>query len=192
MFIRYILELCSKIKDFSCYLNYKIEPLSDKSSISAFDCGINSLNSIIHSNLDVLIGENYNTFVLKERWHEKKIIAVYSLANHLFDIDDDLKDDIRNGYSNISIETLKKQTNGINDIPSLEIALLAVEKRHHKKGIGTYLMNCIRRHAVKKNIEFLYVEAYHEYDYSAVGFYSKQGFEQKEFGVNVTKMFRTL
>lgn len=114
---------------------------------------------------------------------EQEIVALLTLREDQLTLDDDDKDDMRNGFvakPQVALEQPTYLTQSV--FPAIEIAYLAVSEKHRIKGIG----RCIVNEVVKKvksehpDYQFITVDAYTEKEYSAVGFYLKCHFEPAE------------
>lgn len=68
------------------------------------------------------------------------------------------------------------EVNSASKYPTLEIDYLAVREDLRCKGFGREIIEKLTRQAREEDSYFLTVDAYHDRDYSAIGFYEKQGF----------------
>ena len=156
--------------------------IEETSVLSNFVCGIEKMDDFIHNRLqeymDTTPCETYSITMQGE------IIALLTLKDDILTLDDDDKDDMRNGFvpkPKIALETPSYLTNKV--FPAIEIAYLAVSKGHRNKGIGRYIVEeVVKRVRIEHpDYQFVTVDAYLETGYSAVGFYERCRFEPAEY-----------
>ena len=114
---------------------------------------------------------------------DEKLVALLTLREDQLILDDDDKDDMRQGFSSkpkIALEDSSFLEDTV--FPAIEIAYLAVEKHYRNKGIGRYIIEEVVRKvkSERPDYQFITVDAYVETEYSAVGFYLKCQFEPAE------------
>ena len=157
------------------------ERIEDTSLLSSFICGIKKLDDFIHHGLQTYIEtipcETYLVFM------ERKLVALLTLKEDQLILDDDDKDDMRQGFSSkpkIAIDEPSYLTDSV--FPSVEIAYLAVEESYRRQGIGRYIVEEVVRKVRQEHpdYQFVTVDAYVEEEYSAVEFYLKCHFEPAE------------
>lgn len=163
-------------------VDIEFERINDVVILSSFFCGIPKLDKFIHTRLQYFMDTvPCETFVVRRN---KTIVALLSLKEDLLVLDDDDKDDMKQGFVDkpqkaIDVPSYLTAT----EFPSIEIAYLAVSKDYREHGIGRYIIEEVERKVRREHpdYEFITVDAYMEEDYSAVGFYSKCGFEYAEY-----------
>ena len=177
-----------------------IRPLDDISLLEGFHCGIKAMDSFIHSGLADSIRNHYcNTYAV---FLGPELVAMFALSFDSLELDSDSLEEMADGINTANKPDLSKNYVDTflskHHYPALEIAYLAVEEKHRKKGIGKAIVNAIADMAQRQNTAgcmFLTVEAYIEEGYSAVPFYSRCQFEPCEFkkpNKETLRMFRAL
>jgi GNAT superfamily N-acetyltransferase len=178
----------------------RVDNLTDFHCLKGFESGIEKMDEIIHNDFYLSVENHYCT-AFKVTF-QSEIIAVFALSYDSLDLDTDDKEELKNG---ISIA----ETPGVNfnyeevfysksHYPALEITYLAVRKDWRGKKVGTAIISKIADMARKQNFagcQFLTVEAYITDEYSAQGFYSKNGFAPSEIKApykDTLRMFKTL
>ncbi|MDP3733814.1 MAG: GNAT family N-acetyltransferase [Nanoarchaeota archaeon] len=135
--------------DFS---KVKAERLSKIYDVSRFDCGDDDLNDFIKNDAFVYQEKKLATTTLF--FYEEKLIGFFSVAADSLKLNFDEKE-------NYGIHQKK-----LEDIPSIKLARLAVDKNYQKQGVGTnilkwcigYILDCSEMVAIR----FITVDAYPE------------------------------
>lgn len=140
---------------------YKMKP---------FDCGDADLNGFLLNDAKVYAEKKLAyTYILEDENH--RIVAYYSLLN-----DKVSKRDTTNATWR-KVKKLFPHPKHFNSYPAIKIGRLAVSKDYNGQGIGSKLMNQIKRSLFENEsysaFRFLTVDAY----LSAIPFYEKNGFK---------------
>ena len=180
----------------------KITPYKDIKELEDFYCGVAEMDNFIHHSdgFTLSINNHYcKAFIVRDSSDE--VIAVFALNFDAVQFDEDNLDDMFSGVlsstPDISYE-YRDVFMSKSHHPALEITYLAVKKGRRTKGIGKVIVDKIASAAQKQILagcEFLTVSAYHNKEYSAVGFYSKCQFNTLDIrhdSHNTTRMFRML
>ena len=160
----------------------KFERIEKVSVLSNFFCGVSVMDKFIHSETEGLQhhmdNTNASTFVVRMN---NEIVAFFSINEYTITLDDDSKEDMEIGVAKKPEKAFEnpdylKQT----EFTAIEIAYLAVKESKRKQGIGHAIIMAIAEKAgeIVNGCEFLKVDAYHTNGYSAVGFYTKVGFDK--------------
>lgn len=157
--------------------------LNSISELENLRCGIDRMDHFILNGLEnSLIEHKCTSYVVRD---EDEVVAFFALCDDQLILDEDYKDDMRDGYA----DTPKPIFHGddeknvyltSNVFPVIDIAYLVVDEKRQHDGIGTAIMNqifCMAR-AKEPHVMFLTVDALFLKDYSAVEFYRKFGFQQ--------------
>ena len=180
----------------------KITPFENIKELEDFYCGIPEMDNFIHHSSGFILSINNHyckAFVVRDDAGE--VTALFALNFDSVQFDSENLDDIFSGILS-STPNIDSEYEAVfrskNHHPSLEITYLAVRENKRKKGIGKALIEKIAFAAQKQGLagcEFLTVSAYHNNDYSAVGFYDKCQFsilDVRHDSSNTTRMFRIL
>lgn len=163
-----------------------IRPLDDLDVLSDFNCGVEKMDTFIHSGLRQSVDNSYCK-VYGVYNSDNLLVAFFALSFDSLQLDADDADDLQQGWSGTSIPDLS--TEYIDTFwskvryPAIEIAYLAVAEEHRNKNIGRSLVESIANMARNQKMagcQFLTVDALATKDYSAVGFYSKCHFAPAE------------
>lgn len=175
-------------------------PLIDTSELSCFECGIEVMDSFIHSGLqESLVENNCNSFVVHDE--NDRIVGFFSLMEDSLYLDDDDKDDLANGFSAASLPdtmSVEQKQMLLSEVvyPVIDIAYLAVSKDMQRKGIGTAILNKIFEIVKGKgDISFVTVDAlYLKDEYRADTFYERKGFQRlyPPTSENTIRMYTTI
>lgn len=180
---------------------YEVSLISDFKLLSSFSCGIRSLDSFIHSELEIYSDNHYCSAYAVNIKNSKTVVAIFALAFDSIILDGDDFDDMNTGAS----ETWCPKVNEAHRVkfeeksvyPALEIAYLAVRKEYQSRHLGSAIVNEIADYARRQTLAgcvFLTVRAYHTRAYSALDFYRKCHFAKLTPCPQgqVWPMFRTL
>lgn len=180
----------------------RIFPYKDIQELNSFYCGIDEMDNFLHDSEGFAMSiDNHfcKAFIVKDE--DDEVVALFALNFDAISFDSDNIDDIFSGAlgnaPDIDYEYLGNFRSK-NHHPSLEITYLAVREDKQKQGIGEYLVEKIASAAQRQRLagcEFLTVSAYHNKEYTAVGFYSKCQFSTLDISkdsANTTRMFRIL
>ncbi len=167
----------------AAYKQLRFERIDDISILSNFFCGVEKMDIFIHD-----LESGLQSFIVKHSDSEtyiarigEHIVGLFSIMKSNVEFDDEDKDDMILGIAHkpeIAYENPDYlQQNRFFE--ALEIAYLAIDKDWQHRGIGTNIISAIAQRAIQliDNCQFLIVNAYHDTDYSAVGFYKAYGFE---------------
>lgn len=143
--------------------NYTYSRLTDYSELLQFDCGVPSMNQVIHAQNFRAIVEYYQCDIYAVRDERDCMIAFFALR------DDETK------------------VEGVGDFKALEIAYLAVSKDAQRQGLGTACIRQIIKIARNKSagyrmitVDALSITYPKRERYEAVSFYRKCYFQQTE------------
>lgn len=154
--------------------------LTAETDLSEFNCGLEIMDSFIHSQLLSVLSENqnYSGYYLCK---ETEIVALFVIdVENIEIIDDDTVDDLRLNYC-VAPEG--------RVFHSLEILYLAVKDIYRGQAIGSTCMDIIvnmARQSSNIGIHFITVDAYKSSGYTAVPFYHAMHFIESEY-VNPNK-----
>lgn len=175
--------------------------ITDYSEFDNFECGLAEMDNFIHSPYGLRLSiENHYCKCFGVRDEFNVTVAIFALAFDSVTLDSDSTDDLFSGVMsaipNISLEyteNFKSKTHH----PALEIVYLAVHKDYRGNDIGESIVEGIVNVARNQKIagcEFITVDAFHNKEYSAVGFYSKCQFYILDLTPrkDTTRMFRML
>lgn len=175
--------------------------LTDYSELDNFECGLEEMDNFIHSPSGLKMSiENHYCICFGVKNEHDSIVAIFALSFDSVSLDADNLEDLFSGVlssiPNVSPEYADNFKTKSHH-PALEIAYLAVHKDHQGKKIGEAVVEGIVNVARNQNIagcEFITVDAFHNKEYSAIGFYSKCQFYTLDFtpAKNTTRMFRLL
>jgi GNAT superfamily N-acetyltransferase len=145
-------------------LEIEIQPISRHFDLSSFDCGISALNDYLQK----YARQNHNrdlgkTFVALEKKNEKKVLGFYTAVAS--EIDKQLMPPAHSKH-------LPRYP-----LPAIRIGRLAVDKRHHGRGIGGGLLwdALDRANRLSKEVG-VYAVVVDAKDDKAAQFYLKYGF----------------
>ena len=155
--------------------------------MKSFSCGIQPLDEIIHSELEIYSKNHYcSAYSVSTKNRSDDVVAVFALAFDSIVLEtDDFEENHRIKFENKSV------------YPALEIAYLAVREDYQHKNLGKAIVDEIAEYAKRQTLAgcvFLTVKAYHTSNHSALGFYQKCHFAKltpRQQG-EVWPMFRTL
>lgn len=150
--------------------NLKLSKLTQDFTIPSFDCGDDDLN-------DFLINDSKNyssqliatTFILHQ---ENKTVAFYSLLNDKISFTDF---DSNRKFKKL-IQSLLPNNKRFKSYPAVKIGRLGVHNDFKGTGIGTTILDYIKRSFAfdnKTGCKFITVDAYRQ----SLKFYEKNGFE---------------
>lgn len=174
--------------------------LKDFSILDTFNCGIPEMDDFIHNRLEQSVKSHFCTpYVLMD---EEKVVAFFSLsADSLYFDDDGYFDDFMDGYSGEKpllsssyLPTFKNKEH----YPAIDISYLAVSDVYQHQGLGSALLEDIIQFVKDNSIagcQFVVVDALVIPGYSALAFYSKNGFsvcEDKKAYKDCVRMYRVL
>lgn len=174
--------------------------ITDYSELDSFECGLKEMDIFIHSTVGLRMSiENHYCKCFGVKNEENITVGIFALSFDSISLDNEDLDDLFSGVMvsipNILpdyIECFKSKRHH----PALEIVYLAVHKDYQKQKIGETIVEGIVNIARKQNIagcEFITVEAFHNNQYSAVGFYTKCQFYILDLSTgNTTRMYRML
>lgn len=160
----------------------KIKLLKDLSALDGFSCGIPLMDNFIHKGFSNCV---YSHLCTPYACYDEcgGLVAFFALSFDALDLDDDDKDDLKEGFS----QTSPSLPEGYDIFweksryPALEITYLAVSTNMQHKGIGYAVFDAIVEHARRQTVagcQFITVNALYLPDYSAVDFYYKCGFSR--------------
>jgi len=178
-----------------------IDHLASVKELSELYCDIPQMDDFIHNGgLEQSVRNNYcKAYSVKNEAGE--LVAFFALSFDSLRLDADDMEVLQNGWTDTSVPqpTAEYMDTFWSKVhyPALEIAYLAVAKKHQHKDIGTYIVKKIREKALSQNLagcQFLTVGALVLPEYSAVGFYRKCQFAQLDtFPVHdVVRMYHNL
>lgn len=180
---------------------YNAFPVKDFSELEDFYCGQKDMDEFIHSPSGLVMSvENHYCKCFSVKGEDNSLVAIFALSFDAVTLDSDSLDDLFSGIMsavpNINIEYMDNFKSK-NHHPALEITYLAVRKEYRGNKIGEMIIEGIVNVAKKQNIagcEFLTVDAFHNKEYSAVGFYSRCQFYTLDLTPrkDTTRMFRML
>lgn len=175
--------------------------ITDYSEFDNFECGLEEMDSFIHSAHGLRMSiENHYCICFGVKDEYDTTVAIFALAFDSVTLDSDSTDDLFSGIMsaipNISLE-YTENFKAKNHHPALEIVYLAVHKDYRGKDIGESVVEGIVNVARNQKIagcEFITVDAFHNKEYSAVGFYSKCQFYTLDLTPrkDTTRMYRML
>lgn len=144
--------------------------LSDEYEMKPFDCGDDDLNGFLLNDAKQYAAKKLAyTYILEDDNH---IVAYYSLLN-----DKVSKRDASNAMWR-KVKKLFPHQKHFNSYPAIKIGRFAVSKAYKGQGIGSKLMNQIKRSLMANEsysaFRFLTVDAY----LSAIPFYEANGFQR--------------
>ena len=176
----------------------RYRPLSDASELSDFYCNVDVMDSFIHDGLeDELREKNCEAFVVLD--DDDSIIGFFAICEDDLELSPEDKDEMMSGISIAKtprFSTMQDKTQFAiqNMFAAKEIAYLAIRKDKQRKGIGTAILNLIRNMTAHDAPDhyFLTVDALCINGYSAVGFYSKFGFQCVNWDTYSCRMFCTI
>ncbi len=158
------------------------------------------MDDFIQDGLEESLEEhNCSSYVVRDE--DECVVGFFALCNDQLIIDDNYKDDMREGYSDTPKPVFHDEEEKCtyfttNVFPVLDIAYLVVKRERQHDGIGTAILNKIfsLARAKEPHLMFVTVDALYLKDYSAVGFYRKFGFQQMypPTSANTIRMFCTL
>lgn len=162
---------------------YKIEHLSDYSLLADFYTGKQKMDDFLHNRLKDCEESHYCRVFAVHLKSNNALVAVFALAFDSVDVDSDDFDDMRIGAAGTCLPAVnnvfREQFEQKYTYPALEIAYLAIDRKFQHLHLGSALLNEITTVAQEQKVGgcvFLSVKAWHTSDYSAVGFYEKNGF----------------
>lgn len=178
----------------------KTYKLADIEELKDFQCGIEDMDEFIHSKLKYSIDSHFCVpYVLKD---DNEIVAFYALCNDSLVFPQDYFDDFMDGYSYSRKPTLPFDYLEIfknkQHYPATDIAYFAVSKKYQSKGLGSALLQDIVNRIKLQNFsgcQFVVVDALVTPTYSAIPFYSRNGFdvcEDKKTYKDCVRMYRVL
>lgn len=160
--------------------HFIIERAFTANVLSNFYCGIGSLDSFIHKELqDYLDMGSCRLFVVKE---DAEIVGMFCLDNSNLTLSESAKKNMREGRKPLP-DNAPKDSDDFYWLKTMydatEITYLAVQKEKQHNYLGSSIIEAIMDR-VSKNIDFkgdyVIVRALNEADYSAIPFYKKCGF----------------
>lgn len=180
---------------------YDIQLITDFGTLSSFNCGIQTLDEFIHSELEVYTENHYCSSYSVISKEKKEVVAVFALAFDSIILDEDDFMDMDEGISEAGRPKVNEQHRisfeSKSVYPALEIAYLAVKKDYQSIHLGRAIINEIASYAKRQTLAgcvFLTVKAYHTKSYSSLEFYHKCHFARLTPVPRgyVWPMFRTL
>lgn len=155
-------------------LQYLMESSSD--ILKSFYCGVSEMDDFIHNSLKDLLRDHpdYRLCVVKEDAQNEIVAMFVTSIGRFIDYDEGFFD-VPCGTHFSSFDEHGQICTG-TEYPSFEIDYLAVREDLRDHGYGGEIMGELSRRAQNERCYFLTVDAYHNIDYSAIGFYEKQGF----------------
>lgn len=162
-------------------MELKIELAEDFAEVKDFVCGVGELDENKH------LWQSYSehhlaVFYFVRDCASKVVIAVFALQNDSLVLDSDDKEDMKSGIVSIPhIQTSDFYDEFFRrkDYPAMELALLVVDKRYQRMGVGQIAVNAMfemLRSSSLAGCVFVTVEAISVTGYSTVAFYQKLGF----------------
>ena len=148
---------------------WKLQKVTDNSILSSFDCGDKDLNEYFHKDAllhkEALISQTYYLKVADEIDFP---VALIDLCN----------DSIR--LKKFSEPPDIPENKKYPFLPAVKITRLGVSLPFQRHGIGSHLINMVKRLFITRNrtgCRFLTVDAYNNDDQKAIKFYQKNGFQ---------------
>jgi len=167
-------------------IELKYRALSSADDLDGFECGIEKMDTFIHSSSFFETLREYDcdayTVIL-----DNQVVGLFAINMDVLDLDDDDKDDLTHGFSRANAPQFKsdKEFDEFMSTPRfhvVDIAYLAIQKEFRGQGIGTAIMNEIHKLAKEMNPNgwFMTVDALNLSDgsYSAVKFYEHFNFQR--------------
>ena len=159
--------------------NLIFEKIDNASIFSSFNCGVQEIDSFIHSGLNdyLTMGECEGYCV---RLNDE-IVALFCLGRHSLFLDDAVKEKMDKGVKPAPIHENDSYWEWMNNFPSVEITYLAVDKRFQGKNIGSFIVEELVRYVTSRKdtkCDFLTVRAYNRKEYTAIPFYYHCGFTE--------------
>ena len=152
--------------------------LKEGHTIKPFDCGDDDLNEFLFEEA-VPYAVPYRkqllatTFVIE---NDERTLGYYSLLNDSLLLKEEMFSS-KSQYNKFRRELLPYPKRHLNNVPSLKIGRLAIDKTFKGKGLGRIIIDTIINHCVNLNEDeacrLITVDAYAQ----AVSFYQKIGFE---------------
>lgn len=183
-------------------IDIQIKRTSDFSELHSFTCGIEIMDTFIHESLEKCVRNHYCTAYTVYDMASSCVVAVFALSFDSLNLDDDDKDEMMSGISNVQTPLLASDYEeiflGKKVYPALEISYLAVSEQWRNKHIGRRIVQAIVDMAQRQEFagcQFITVEAMINKPYSAVGFYDNCSFAPCEYlnpNKGTLRMFRTL
>ncbi len=145
-----------------------LEQLASLQEVKAFDCGDADLNEYFHKDCEKykaeLLTQTYGFFLVNET--PRRVVAMIDFCN------DSLARNLMKGGDKRRIHHNKR---GYRDYPAIKITRLGVDVSMHRQGLGSALLDIVKRFFVTDNrsgCRFITVDAYRE----AIPFYERNGF----------------
>ena len=134
--------------------------------LTKFDCDDNDINEFLKK--DALVYQEMKIATTTIFIYKEEIIGFFSATS----------DSIRLNLSEKEAEKL--DTKRISEFPAIKVARLAVDKGHHKQGVGTLILKYAIGHILECSemvaVRFVTVDSYP----ARVGWYHKLGFVKNE------------
>jgi acetyltransferase, GNAT family len=148
--------------------------LKEGYTIKPFDCGDDDLNEFLFEEAVPYRKQLLaTTFVIE---NDERTLGYYSLLNDSLLLKEEMFSS-KSQYNKFRRELLPYPKRHLNNVPSLKIGRLAIDKTFKGKGLGRIIIDTIINHCVDLNEDeacrLITVDAYAQ----AVSFYQKIGFE---------------
>ena len=156
------------------------ERTTDASVLSNFSCGIQSMDSFIHSELQDYIGMGSCEMYIVS--YDSTIIGMFCLDNSTITFSEEAKTNMREGNKPKPMNTSKDEDSYYwwkTSYEAKEITYFAISKEYQRQRIGSFIIESIADKISKDdsfNGDYIIVRALNEDNYSAIPFYKKCGF----------------
>lgn len=174
-----------------------ISEQQDAAILADFYCGESHMDEFLHKRLNAFLASyDCRFYVIKD--DAGQIIAMFVLRNGRIYLDEDCKDDLQMKFPDILEEQDIANFWESGVFPSIEIEYLAVQQEVRKNHVGSDIIefvSSLRNDTYFRNPIFISVSAYCTQQYTAVPFYSKNGFwasEIKNPNADTLKMYRMI
>ncbi|MCC8119785.1 MAG: GNAT family N-acetyltransferase [Bacteroidales bacterium] len=166
-------------------MDLTIKELDNLDCLKEFKCGVEQMDKFIQNKLWMSIE---NCFCRAYGCYDEKeaLVAFYALSFDSLNLDDDAKEDLQLSLGMKDKEIAPHYQDTFfskGRYPAMEIAYLAINEDYRNQGLGRTIIEAIVSQAETQTLagcQFLTVEALVTPAYSAIGFYSKCGFEAAE------------